>query len=1008
MVMDNFIYLHAYSAYSLLQSGMTVYDYLLALKKMGAKVAGLSDIHFVYGQPHFFQVANELGIKPLLGVDLRYQELLLTIYPKNEVGYRDLVALMEKLQGNLLEDAAFKALAKNFIVIINSRQEPFTSNYQANPKLIRDTFKRYALLIDDLYIGLECYLPKDDYAQFIRDFATTYDYPLVAFPHVKYIKAEDEINLLLSEAISKDLQLGERRSQSGPYHLYTLDELQGIYLESELKLTTQIASKIDFNLNQKRGTLLKFSTLDQMSSKDYLASLCQASLKRLQLTNFDYLNRLEYELKVINDMGFNDYFLIVNDFVQYAKSNHILVGPGRGSAAGSLVAFLLGITTIDPLAYDLLFERFLNPARQTMPDIDIDFMDVRRDEVVQYLKSKYGRDRICNIVTFQTNAARASIRDIGRIYQINPQHINLLTKSLGVSTQNLRESYKANQAFKKLVDSDKYYLDIVALASKIEGFPRQVGMHAAGLILNDLPLSTCLPTFINNDIHLTQYEMEYLEGQGFLKMDLLGLTNLTTIDNCLALIKESKGIDLVYETLPFDEPEVYSLIASGQTMGIFQLESAGMLRAIRQINPSEFNDIVAVLALFRPGPMDNIPLYAERKATGVTIPYLDKGFETILAPTYGIIVYQEQIMQIVRHMAGFSYAEADLFRRAISKKDEKKLNQLKSDFIRGAENKHYQKHDAEQVFTTIQKFADYGFNKSHSVAYAKLACQMAYLKVHYPLEFYASILERMTNNDPKFPQIIAEIKERNLKILLPNINLSTRGFTPLSDGLRMPLSQIKGISVDKADKVLQQRSQYGAYPSFQAFLTRANFLDLSKNDLALLIEGGALDDFGHSRATMLSQVPNLGLYKNYSLDGQTNFLSPIMITAISDDPLVKINREIELLGLAVSDNPLTYYQAKVNRLGLSKISQMNKGNPQIYGVIKALKTIKTKRGDQMAFLTLSDYENEMELTIFPEVYAKYFNQLAINKIVGIKGQYQLREDKPQILVTDIINLEEHV
>lgn len=1004
--MKDFTYLHSYSAYSILKSGMSVNDYVLALEKIGVKKAGLSDLSFFYGQPHFFNLARKHNITPLLGIDIIYEDLILTFYPKNEEGYKALIAISKQALENNLVDQTIKANRENLILIIGNNQVFTNERFTNEANGPRNIFKRFALLVDDFFIGLELDENNKKIKDLTRDFARKYDYKLVAFPHVKYVNSDDAINQELAKAIASSNELGTTKTMRGTNHLYTLEQLEELYTKEECENTIKLAQLIDFELDKKRGILLKFPLVDT-SSKQFIKQECDKRLSTLNLDTNKYRDRLAYELKVIDDMGYNDYFLIVSDFVKFAKNNQILVGPGRGSAAGSLVAFLLDITTIDPLKYDLLFERFLNPARQTMPDIDIDFMDVRRDEVVHYLKRKYGENNICNIVTFQTNAARQSIRDIGRIYNIDLKHINLLTKSLGTTLLNLRDSYRKIKSFKTLVDSDPFYLEIIALAAKIEGFPRQTGMHAAGLILNNEPLINSLPIFTNNGINMSQYEMEYLEAQGFLKMDLLGLTNLTTIANTLNLIEIYQGIKINYEDIPFDDPQVFATIASEKTMGIFQLESGGMLRAIRQIQPTEFNDIVAVLALFRPGPMENIPLYAQRKLNDSSVKYLNEEFKKILAPTYGIIVYQEQIMQIVRVMAGFSYAEADLFRRAISKKDEKQLERLKKDFISGSLAQGYSLDDANKTFADIHKFADYGFNKSHSVAYAKLACQMAYLKTYYPLEFYAAILDKTTNSDTKFPQIVSEMKQIGLKLLLPCVNESSQSFVPKGKMLRLPLSIIKGISNDKAQRLLNEREKNGKYLSLANFLTRMNFVDLSKNDLRLLCEAGALDAFKHTRNTCLAQIDNLDLYKNYGLGDEQNYLAPIEIEVIADDQKYRIAREVELIGLALSDNPLKYIDEVMKKQGFSKIINLNQNHPKIYGYIKAVKTIKTKKGDQMAFLTLSDYENEIDVTLFPNIYARYFNQLDTNRIIAITGLYQVREQKPQIVANEIVILEEN-
>ena len=1004
--MNEFVYLHSYSAYSVLNSGMSVQDYVLALKKLGVKAAGLSDLNFLYGQPQFDKLARQNAIRPLLGLDIVFEDVLLTLYAKDESGYSALINVSSSLGQNANVESILREYKTHLVAITTSNQAFISDHYQDNPTIIRDVLKRLALIFDDFYLGVESYHRDDETASFIRQFAQKYNYQLVAFPHVKYINRQDAINLELAHAIRDDINLEDVKTKNGDHFLYTFEQLNSLYTALEITTTNTIAQSISFTFNEKRGQLLRFPTPDNIDNRLYLKDLCEQAIAQLNIDDKAYLSRMAFELDVIDDMGYNDYFLIVHDYVKYAKSQGILVGPGRGSAAGSLVAYLLDITTIDPLKYDLLFERFLNPARQTMPDIDIDFMDVRRDEVIAYLKQKYGETRVANIVTFQTNAARASIRDIGRIYQIDGKHINLLTKSLGTSLFDLRDAYRNIKSFKSLVDSDPFYLEIVSLSAKIEGFPRQTGMHAAGLILNNEPLVASLPVFNNNGVLMTQYEMAYLEEQGFLKMDILGLTNLTMIDTCLRLIKHYHGVQLDYEKLPFDDEKVYSLIAEGKTMGVFQLESAGMLRAISQIKPTEFNDIVAVLALFRPGPMENIPTYANRKETGARIDYLDEGFKQILDPTYGIIVYQEQIMQIVRHMAGFSYAEADMFRRAISKKDEKKLIKLEKDFLKGASAQGYTISAAKKVFEDIHKFADYGFNKSHSVAYAKLACQMAYLKVYYPLEFYAAILDKATSNDTKFPKIVSEMKQRGIKLLLPSINQSGTAFVPTAKQLRLPLNMIKGISSDKANRFIEERQNNGPFKSLENLLTRAHHFDVSKSDLRLLVEAGALDEFGYSRKTMLQQVENLDFYQNYGLIEENSFLSPMMIEELSDDNSMKISREVELLGIAISDNPIHYVADKFKAYHLTTVSEIDTNNPRIYGYIKALKTIKTKKGDQMAFLTLSDYDMEIEVTLFPSVYAQYFSQLSQNKIIGLTGAYQIRDEKPQIVATQIYSIEE--
>lgn len=993
----NFIPLHVHTSYSLLNSGLRIEDYFSYLSSNKISVAGISDMNNLFITPKFVSLAKKANIKPLIGIQISYLNVDLLLYVKNEKGYTDLVRLIYLNDSKTLKEDAFAQLSKDLVVIIVTNDDNLKNKNKQDLVLL---FKSIAMITSSLFIGINA-TSGSEFNVILREIADQYNYDLVALPLIKYIKQSDELVVRLLDSVKNDQTMDSVKEINGHNYFPTVNELETNYTTTELNNSLKISNLIAFEFDHVRGQLLHFDVDDE---KSHLFNLCQDALMKYKLNDKpEYVKRLEDELAVIDKMGYNSYFLIVADYVSYAKKEKILVGPGRGSAAGSLVSYLLNITTIDPLEYDLLFERFLNIQRQTMPDIDIDFMDIYRDKVINYLKEKYGKQRVANIITFQTNGARASLRDIGRIYEIDNAHITLLTKSLGTSQLSLRDSYRNIKAFKTLVDSDKFYLEIVALASKIEGFPRQSGMHAAGVILNNTPLIDCLPVLENDGNLLSQFEMGYLEDQGFLKMDILGLTNLTTIDVCLKLINKYQNIKLDYESLPFDQQGVYDLIASGKTMGIFQLESAGMLRAVAQIKPSNFNDIVAVLALFRPGPMEYIPTYSNRKFGKEKVTYINDDIKAILEPTYGIIVYQEQIMQIARVMAGFDFAKADIFRRAISKKNDTLLQKMKSEFINGCLNNKYRRDEAEHTFNDILKFANYGFNKSHSVSYAKIACQMAYLKLNYPREFYASILNSSISSESKFPEIVSEINDAKLSLLLPCVNKSSNIFLPTKEGLLMPLKAIKGISTLTENKIFSARNNT-FFSSYNDFFIRATNAGIGKQDIRTLIEAGALDEFGSTRATMLSQVDNIELLIEVSIF--TNDSKGLDVKEIPDDPSHKIIREIELLGLPISTNPITLYTNKATEMGYFPISDKLFGEVKVFGAIKNIKQIRTKKNDQMAFIKLWDYNREIVVTLFPTVFSQSFNLLKVNKVVGVSGRVEIREGKKQILATMLESIEE--
>lgn len=1013
----SFIPLHVYTGYSFLQSGITEENYLKALKKRGFKGSGITDFNSLSGVPHFYKALKQEKLNLLAGVDFLIDDNLLSFFALNEVGYRNLLKILFiKRTGNLTYEEV-RRHKEGLAVVLAIAHSKLHSLFAAE----RDQIPHFLLPVSNLgehfYLGIEFGVEEDElFVAYMRDFARTHGYQTIAFPFIRYIEKKDAIVLEIAKAIRDDSELAIQELEGSEY-LLTKEEIARFFTEQEIENTNRLLKLSSFRFEEKRGHLLRYQKSDDITSDAYLKNKASEGLQnRIPVISEEYLSRLNYELDVIAKMGYSDYFLIVSDYVAFAREHGISVGPGRGSAAGSLVSYALGIVSCDPIKHNLLFERFLNPERQSMPDIDIDFSDVRRSEVIDYLRSKYGRDKVANIMTIQTIGAKQALRDIGRVYKIETREIDMISKLIINANSSLRENYRKNPAFKKLVDSDKYYLNIVSLAALIEGLPRQSGLHAAGIILNDSPLEEVLPVNVDfNGDYIAEYEMNYLEEQGFLKMDILGLRNLSIIDECLSLIRQNRGISLNYQEIPFEDKKAIRIIKEGRTMGLFQLESAGMKKAISTLEPEGFEDIVALLALFRPGPMDNIPSYARRKKKKEPIVYPSKALEEILASTYGIIVYQEQITQIVRKMADFSYGQADVFRRAISKKDSAQLSSLEQNFVAGAIKNGYSHSEAKSVFDLIYKFADYGFNRSHSLCYAVLACQMAYLKTYYTPEFYAAILGSSSgSNDTKFNETLNEVRKMGIKILNPDINRSGQTFIVKDGALIFPLFAVKGILGALVDAIIKERNNGGPFTDFFDFVGRMIAYKINQNQIGKLIDAGAFDNFAISRSSLRATINSALRYGSmlYSKDGQMiidlPFSSKPRYTEAFDDPLDNLDREYEALGLMISGSPLTYKQDAIKKYPVIAISDARESQSptmQIVGVIRTVKVINTRSGTPMAFLNIYDDSGDIDITIFAKTYALSYEFLKKKNIVRVIG-YMDRKRENVFIANEIIALEE--
>lgn len=1014
--MNNFVPLHIVSCYSFLQSGLTIEKIKASVFKNEYFGMGLCDKGVMYGVPSFVKASEEINHPYVIGMEININEDYLCLYAINEEGYHHLMEISTALQKEILDFDFIKERTSGLIAIIETNKGKFNELFVNKD----DNFNRYLFnysetFKDGFFLGLEIIKKEDvSYANSLRAFAKEHSYDCVAFPTILYQKKDDAIVLRIVEAIAngENLEIEEEEGQQYfmPYSFY-----QKIYHPEEIENTKKILDSSTFEFHTKRGEMLHYPVSDSATS---LKELCFNSLKALGLDNNEnYVNRLNYELDTIVSMGYADYFLIVQDYVSFAKKAGILVGVGRGSASGSLVSYLLDITQIDPLEYDLQFERFLNPSRKTMPDIDVDFMNSRREEVIQYMRDKYGNERVSNIATFATIQAKQSLRDIGRVYNFATTQIDFLSKRI-TGDVTLRQAYKTLPEFRKLVDSDKYYLKIVSLASKIEGLVRQSGMHAAGIILNSSPLENALPVTVDFSNHyISQYEMDCLEEQGFLKMDLLGLTNLTTIALCVDLINQNHPeAKLDKQHLPFDDPNVYRLISSGQTLGLFQIETVAMRKAIKVLKPNSFKDVVALLALNRPGPKAFIATYAKRKEGKEKVTYDDPSLETILSSTYGILIYQEQINSIAISFANFTMSEADMFRRAVSKKNKEEMAKNRDLFINRAIKNGHNKETAIKVFSLIERFADYGFNKSHSVAYSMIACSMAYLKYYYPAEFYAAILQMSAatdDNDIKFNEYYSEMKKRKIKIVNPDINLSGKDFVVNNGTLLYPLSSIRGINALFVSKILEEREQ-GPFKDFFDFVARMYRYKINEAQLMALINAGCFDCFNPSRASFRTSIINALQYAEliYQEDGQLNigfteFVKPYLIEE-KDDPIDNLEKEYEVLGMMLSTNPLHY---KADLLKEKKVTTIlearEKSNARIAGLVRIVNKHTTKKGLEMAYVTLMDETDEIEIKVFPKLYAQKSKILKKNNIVIAEIKKEEGEDASGFICDDINQLEEN-
>lgn len=1077
-----FVHLHNHSHYSLLD-GLLKFDELInRAKEEGSGAAAITDHGALYGAVEFYQKCKKAGIKPIIGVEtylapnsrldkntkldaFNYHLLLIV---KNYQGYKNLIKLISAAH---LEGFYYKPRVD--WELLNRYHDGLIAcsaclGGEIPQLILADKIKEAKKRIGDyqaLFGPDHFYLEIMDHPELIGQekvnqqlikLSQELGVPLVATNDAHYFNKEDDEaqDILLCLQNKKKLSDPDRMRMKGfgDYSLRPAQEMEKVFahVPEAIRNTEKIAKMCNLDLPLGEIKLPYFSVPEGFDGNTYLRHLCyQGLLKYYSLSQANnqwqvadsklldglqteqIIERLDYELSVIAKMGWPAYFLIVADFVSWAKEQKIVVGPGRGSAAGSLVCYLTGITSLDPLKYDLLFERFLNPERVSMPDIDLDFADIRRDEVIRYVESKYGKDHVAQIITFGTMAARAAVRDVGRVLGAPYEFCDRLSKMIPMFT-SLEKALSTVPELKEIYQQEAEAKKIIDYAKRLEGVARHTSTHACGVLITPEPLTDYVPVQYASSADksvISQYSLHAIEDLGLLKMDFLGLKNLTIIESAIKIIKNTRGLIIDIDKIPLTDKKTFKVFKDGQTTGVFQFESSGMKRYLRELKPTEFEDIIAMVALYRPGPMEWIPDYISGKRGLKKVSYLHPKLEHILDKTYGVAIYQEQIMQIARDLAGFSMGQADILRKAVGKKIPKLLAEQKERFIDGCVKNGIYKELAEKIFSFIEPFAGYGFNRSHAACYALIAYQTAYLKAHWPVEFMAALLTADQHDSDRIAIEIEEARKMGLKIMPPDINESFASFTVVTAGtkenktvdakahvdtIRFGLNAIKNIGEHIVEEIIKERKADGPYSEVFNFLERITDKDLNKKSLESLIKSGALDSFGE-RGFFLANLEKLlqfnkEISKNLNSQQASLFIDvPALATSARPqlmpvEPLAemeKINWEKELLGLFISRHPLSLFSDYLENLS-KNIADLRASQTAesliIAGVITNIKRIITRSGESMLFAKLEDPTASLELLIFPRLLKEDPEMWVEGKLIICEGRLSEKDSDLKLLV----------
>jgi DNA polymerase-3 subunit alpha len=1080
-LVPQFCHLHVHTEYSLLDGANRIKDLIQRVKELGMDSVAITDHGVMYGVVEFYKEAVKNGVKPILGcevytakrsmqdkqpgIDSDYGHLVLLA--KNQIGYKNLMKIVSlgftegyyykpRVDYETLEKYSEGIIALSACLSGDIPSAILNNDYDRAAELsnkLNGIFGEGNFYLELQHNGIS---EQNLVNQQLIKLSGELGIPLVATNDAHYLTKENARSheILLCIQTGKTINDENRmRFNTDEVYVKSPEEMYHDFknVSQALENTVRIAQMCNVELEFGKLHLPSFDVEAGYTPYEYLREQCYKGIRGRYGENCteDIIHRLEYELSVISQMGYVDYFLIVWDFIRYARDKGIMVGPGRGSAAGSLVSYALGITSIDPLKYNLLFERFLNPERVSMPDIDIDFCYERRQEVIDYVIEKYGKDRVSQIITFGTMAARAVIRDVGRALDIPYGDVDVIAKMIPFQIgMNIDKALELNQELKRRYETDEETQILIDTAKSLEGLPRHASTHAAGVVISKDPIVEYVPLQLNDNSVTTQVTAVPLEELGLLKMDFLGLRTLTVIRDAVELVEKGHGRSIDIQKIDYDDKNVYKMIGEGKTIGIFQLESAGMTQFMKELQPSSLEDIIAGISLYRPGPMDQIPRYIRNKNNPKQIKYHHPLLESILDVTYGCMVYQEQVMQIVRELAGYSMGRSDLVRRAMSKKKMSVMEQERKSFIygitdedgnevvRGAVKNGVDEATANKIFDEMMDFASYAFNKSHAAAYAVVAYQTAWLKHYYPVEFMAASINSFLGSSDKVSQYVNECKTLNIKVLPPDVNESNVKFTVVNRNIRFGLAAIKNVGENAIQSVISERNKDGEFKSFLDFCQRIEGRDINKRCIESLIKSGAFDSLNVYRSKMVAVYEKLldgiSQTRKKNMDGQLSIFDLMSEPqeSLQEDfpdikeypPNVMLAMEKEMLGLYVSGHPLGEYQnlleKNVNLYSKDMFIDMDENTNDmeitarkledsmrvsVGGIVVSRKTKATKNNNLMAFVGLEDLYGTMELIVFPTVFEKYNQLLQQESIIVANGRLSMREDEqPKIICEEVL------
>ena len=1067
-----FTHLHVHTEYSLLDGACRIDRLFDHLKAMGQTACAITDHGVMYGCVAFFDAARAAGIKPIIGCEVyvatrtRFDKVNridgnnhLILLCKNEIGYKNLIKMVSagftegfyskpRIDKDLLEQHHEGLICLSACLAGEIPQAILAGDYERA--------KQAALYYRDLFGEGNYYIELQDHGleedqvvlpQLIR-LARETGIPMVATNDAHYITKEDAKmqSILLCIQTGKTIADADRMEfQTDEFYLKSTDEMYDLFamVPEACENTNKIAEQCNFEFTFGETKLPYFKAPDGMENQEYFEKLCWEGLERRYPGKVtDALKeRLSYEINVVKTMGYTNYYLIVYDFINYAKSRDIPVGPGRGSGAGSLAAYCVGITDIDPIRYNLIFERFLNPERVSMPDFDVDFCYERRQEVIDYVNEKYGRDHVAQIVTFGTMAARAAVRDVGRVMGMTYQDVDRVAKLIPMELKmTLKKALEVSPDLKALYDGDNQVHELIDTSLKVEGMPRHASTHAAGVVITREPATEYVPLSTNDGLPVTQFNMVEIERLGLLKMDFLGLRTLTVIHDTEMAVRHTKDPDFRVANIDYDDPATYEMLTRGETMGIFQLESTGMTQVLMSMRPKNLEDVIALISLYRPGPMDSIPTYLRNRKDPSKVVYQTPQMAHIVDVTNGVVIYQEQVMQICRELAGFSFGQADNVRRAMSKKKLKVMEAEREHFVHGCTEPGKEcagcvkngipEAVANQIYDDMISFASYAFNKSHAACYAYVAFQTAYLKCHYPHEFMAALLTSVLDNTSKVIEYTSECQRLGIKVLPPDINVSRGGFTVDGDSIRFGLNAVKSVGRNLIDSVVKERKNR-PYRSLYDFCKRLHGNELNRRALENLIKAGSFDALEPSRRAMIDSAE--GILKSVETDARQNLEGQMDLfgmmggeqeQAASDykipntpeypaGDLLKMEKEVS--GLYLSGHPLDAYRAQISQISTCTIADLqgedakrfDNQNVTILCTVVKNKIMTTKSNTLMAFTTVEDLTGTMELLIFPRVLAECRAALQENAVVVANGRVSVKEEEAARLIVEGVQPIEH-